>query len=137
MAGRWRVSNERGQALVEFALGLPIVLLAAFYAFAVLDGAGTQEAVASGARRAALALAGSNDDAQARGAATSTGWIRGQAVDVRIEPDGSQLRCSGTGVTITVSAPGHFGALLPTAVSWSAVVGTTIENAGAQAGTCP
>jgi len=131
------VSNDRGQALIEFALGLPIVLLAAFYAFALLDAATTQEAVDSAARRAADAIAGSNDDAQARGAAGATGWLQGQQFIVTIEPDGSQTRCSGTGVSISVTAPGHLGFLLPITTSWVARQGATIENAGPQAGSCP
>ncbi|OLC51833.1 MAG: hypothetical protein AUH85_18320 [Chloroflexi bacterium 13_1_40CM_4_68_4] len=131
------MSNDRGQALIEFAIGLPIVLLAAFYAFALLDAATTQEAVDAGARRAALAIAGSNDDAQARGAALSTGWLRGQSVVITIEPDGTQVRCGGSAVTITVDAPGHLGFLLPTAARWRAAQPSTIENVGRQAENCP
>jgi Flp pilus assembly protein TadG len=137
MNGRWRVSNDRGQAVIEFAIGLPLVLLAAFYAFALLDTVTTQEAVDAAARRAALAIAGSNDDAQARGAALATGWIRGQSVAITIEPDGTQVRCPGTAVTITVDAPGHLGFLLPTTVRWRAAQPATIENVGAQSGSCP
>lgn len=131
------MSNDRGQALIEFALGLPLVLLAAFYAFALLDAATTQEAVDSAARRAAAAIAGSNDDAQARGAASATGWLQGQQIVVTIEPDGLQTRCSGSGVDISVSAPGHLGFLLPVATSWVARQTATIENVGPQAGNCP
>jgi len=131
------VSSDRGQALIEFALGLPIVLLAAFYAFALIDAATTQEAVDAAARRAVAAITGSNDDAQARGAASATGWLQGQQILVTIEPDGSQKRCSGTGVSITVTAPGHLGFLLPLSTSWVARQAATIENAGPQAGTCP
>jgi len=130
-------SDERGQALIEFALALPLVLLASFYAFAILDSATTQEAVEAGARRAALALAGSNDDAQARGAAAQTGWLGGQNVSVTIVPDGTQKRCAGTSVTITVSAGGHLPFLLLTPTTWTARQPGTIENPGAQAGTCP
>ena len=138
MAARSPVWNdERGQALIEFALGLPLVLLASFYAFGLLDAASTQEAVESGARRAALIIAGSNDDAQARGAVLSTGWLRGQSVGVTITPDGSQKRCSGTPVAITVTAPGHLGFLLLVPVSWTASQSGTVENAGAQAASCP
>jgi len=131
------VSSERGQALVELALGLPLVLLASFYAFGLLDAAVTQEAVEAATRRAVLALAGSNDDAQARGAAGGTSWLRGQPVSVTIVPDGTAKRCSGTAVTVTVSAPGHLAFLLPLATAWTATQPGTIENAGPQAGSCP
>lgn len=130
-------SDDRAQAMVEFALALPLVLVATFYAFALLDAATTQEAVAGGARRAALALAGSNDDAQARGAAQQTGWLRGQAVSVTITPDGTRKRCAGTLVAITVTATGHLPFLLPVATTWSATQPGTIENPGVQAATCP
>ena len=123
--------------MIEFALGLPLVLLAAFYAFALLDAATTQEAVAAGARRAALVIAGSNDDAQARGAAQETSWLAGQAVSVTVVPDGTQKRCTGTAVTITVSARGHLPFLLPVPTLWTATQGATIENPGAQAQSCP
>lgn len=130
------MSSERGQALVEFALGMPLVLLAAFYALGLLDAATTQEAVEAGARRAALAIAGSNDDAQARGAASRTSWLQGQNVSVAIEPDGTQLRCAGTTVLITVSAPGHIGFLLPVTTSWASTQRGVIENAGPQRAAC-
>src|SRR5258708_13883416 len=92
-----RVWSDGGQGVVEFALGLALVLLASFYAFGLLDAVLTQEAVEAAARRAALALAGSNDDAQARGAASDTSWLRGQSIGVTIVPDGSQQRCGGGG----------------------------------------
>jgi hypothetical protein len=131
------VSNDRGQALIEFALGLPIVLLAAFYAFALLDAATTQEAVEAGARRAASVLAGSNDDAQATGAAGSAGWLRGQAIQVTFDPDGTRTRCPGVPVRITVRASGHLGFLLIVPTAWTANANTVIESAGAQSGLCP
>jgi Flp pilus assembly protein TadG len=131
------VWSDRGQALIEFALGLPLVLLATFYSFGLLDAAVTQEAVEAATRRAELALAGSNDDAQARGAASETSWLRGQPITVTIVPDGTQKRCSGTNVTVTVSASGHLGFLLPISTSWAATQPGTIENVGPQAGTCP
>jgi Flp pilus assembly protein TadG len=122
--------------MVELALALPLLLLAIFYAFALLDAAATQEGVEAGARRAASVLAGSNDDAQATGAAMSGPWVRGQAVSITFSPDGAQRRCSGTPVTITFSAPGHLGFLLPAPLSWSATRIATIENAGAQQRAC-
>ena len=128
--------SERGQALIEVALGLPLVLLASFYAFALLDAATTQEAVEAGARRAVAAVAGSNDDAQARGAAAQTSWLRGQQVGVTVAPADTQRRCSGTPVSVTVSAPGHVGFLLPVATSWTATQTGTIENAGPQQAGC-
>ncbi|HEX9494764.1 MAG TPA: hypothetical protein VGA38_03290 [Candidatus Limnocylindria bacterium] len=137
MSVRSPVWSDRGQALVEFALGLPLVLLASFYAFGLLDAVLTQEAVEAAARRAALALAGSNDDAQARGAASDTSWLRGQSIGVTIVPDGSQQRCGGAAVTISVSAAGHLGFLLPVATTWTATQPGTIENAGPQAVSCP
>src|SRR5258708_35135530 len=93
MSVRSPVWSDRGQALVEFALGLPLVLLASFYAFGLLDAVLTQEAVEAAARRAALALAGSNDDAQARGAAADTSWLRGQSIRAARVPHGSQQPC--------------------------------------------
>src|SRR5712691_4469990 len=97
----WRVStrqgsssrDERGQALVEFALGLPLALLAALFSFGLIDATTTQEAVEAGARRAATVLAGSNDDAQATGAAGSFGWLRGQTLGITFTPSGAQVRC--------------------------------------------
>ena len=127
---------DRGQALVELALGLPIFLLAALYAFALLDSTTTQEAVEAGARRGALALAGTNDDAQARGAAAGTSWLRGQQLAMTIVPDDTQRRCGGTPVTITLSAPGHLGFLLPVTRRWTAVQSGVVENPGPQRDAC-
>src|SRR5258708_26589717 len=104
-----RVWSDRGEAVGEFALGLPLVLLASFYAFGLLDAVLTQEAVEAAARRAALALAGSNDDAQARGAASDTSWLRGQSIGVTIVPDRSQQRGGGAAVTNTARAARHPG----------------------------
>src|SRR5258708_38921870 len=95
MSVRSPVWSDRGQALVEFALGLPLVLLASFYAFGLLDAVLTQEAVEAAARRPALALAGSNDDPQARGAASDTSWLRGQSIRLPILPAGSPQRGGG------------------------------------------
>lgn len=128
--------NDDGQAMVEFALGLPLVLLASFYAFGLLDAAATQEAVESGARRAAIALAGSNDDAQAAGAAGGTAWLRGQEISLSITPPGSDLRCAGTPVTVRLSASGHLGFLLLVPTTWTATRDTLIEAEGAQAESC-
>jgi Flp pilus assembly protein TadG len=130
------VSSERGQALVELALGLPLIVAASLYSFALLDAASTQEAVQSAARRAATVIAGSNDDAQATGAAARTPWLRGQLVTLTATPNGTQRRCSGTAVTLAVSAPGHLGFLLLVPSRWSATVATTVEGEGAQAAAC-
>ena len=130
-------TDDRGQALVEFSLAFPLVLIAAFYAFALLDAATTQEAVTSGAQRAALTVAGSNDDYQARGAAQRTGWLGGQPMSVSIVPDDAHQRCAGTLVVVTVSASGHLPFLLLVPTTWTAQQSTTIENSGAQAGSCP
>jgi Flp pilus assembly protein TadG len=130
------VWNDEGQALIEFALGLPLVILASFYAFGLLDAAATQEGVESGARRAANAVAGSNDDAQGAGAAAGTPWLRGQQISLTITPDGSQLRCAGTPVTVRLTAPGHLGFLLLVPAAWTATRDTVIEAEGAQAGAC-
>jgi Flp pilus assembly protein TadG len=131
------VSSDRGQAVVELALGLPIVLLATFYSFGVIDAAATQQGVEAGARRAAIALAGSNEDAQARGAVARTSWLLGQDAGVTIVPDETQLRCKGTTVTITVSAPGHLAFLLPVATTWVSIQRGVIENPGPQRPSCP
>lgn len=132
-----RLARESdGQALIELALGLPILLLAALFAFALIDAVTTQESVQSGVRRAASALAGSNDDAQATGAAASSGWLRGQSISVTLSPDASQRRCFGTPVDVTVTAPGHLGFLLPVATAWTATQRVAIENEGSQRAAC-
>ena len=128
--------DERGQSFVELALGLPLFLLAALYAFALLDAVTTQAAVEAGARRAATVLAGSNDDAQATGVAGATGWLRGQTLGITFTPSGTQVRCPGTPVTVVLTAPGHLGFLLLVPRAWSASAPTTIEFAGAQSGAC-
>ncbi len=132
-----RARDDRGQALLELALGLPLFMLAALYAFALIDATATQEAVEAGARRAASVLAGSNDDAQAAGAVGATGWLRGQSLGITFRPDGAAVRCPGTAVTIAVSAPGHLGFLLLAPRAWTARTATTIESAGPRAGACP
>ena len=129
--------DERGQALVEFALGLPLALLAALFSFGLIDATTTQEAVEAGARRAATVLAGSNDDAQATGAAAGSGWLRGQPLTTAFSPDGSRTRCPGTIVTLTVSAPGHLGFVLLVPTNWTATVSVAIESAGARQADCP
>jgi Flp pilus assembly protein TadG len=130
------VWSDDGQALIEFALGLPLVLAASFFAFALLDAAATQEAVETATRRAANAVAGANDDAQAAGAAAATPWLRGQQIALTITPDGSQLRCAGTAVTVRLSAPGHLGFLLLVPTTWTATRDIVIEAEGAQAQAC-
>jgi hypothetical protein len=129
--------DEQGQSLFELAFGLPLFVLAALFSFALLDAATTQEAVEAGARRAASVLAGSNDDAQATGAAGSAGWLRGQAIQATFDPAGTQTRCPGTPVRITVRASGHLGFLLIVPTAWTANANTVIESAGAQSGLCP
>ena len=128
--------NDEGQAMIEFALGLPLLLLAAFYAFALLDAAATQASLETGAQRAATILASTNDDAQAIGAASRGGWIHGQQVAVLVAPNGSTRRCAETLVTVTVSAGGHLGFLLPLPSQWSAQQRTAIESNGTQADRC-
>ncbi len=128
--------NEDGQAIIEFALGLPLVLAASFYSFALLDAAATQEGVESGARRAADTVAGSNDDTQAAGGAAGTPWLRGQAITLTVTPSGSQLRCSGTAVTVRLSAPGHLAFLLLVPTTWTATRNTVIESNGPQSQAC-
>lgn len=130
------MSNDDGQATLELALGLPLVLAASFFAFALLDAAATQEAVESGARRAANAVAGSNDDAQAAGAAAATPWLRGQGIALTVTPDGSRLRCEGTAVTVRLTAPGHLGFLLLVPSTWTATRDTVVEANGAQSVAC-
>src|SRR5258708_13281529 len=137
MSVRSPVWSDGGQGVVEFALGLALVLLASFYAFGLLDAVLTQEAVEAAARRAALALAGSNDDAQARGAASDTSWLRGQSIGVTIVPDGSQQRCGGAAVTISGSAAGPPCFLLPGATTSPPPPPRTIANARPPAGGCP
>ncbi len=129
-------SDERGQAIIELALGLPLVLAASFYSFALLDAAATQEGVESGARRAANAVAGSNDDSQGAGAAATTPWLRGQAITLTVTPSGSQLRCAGASVTVRLSAPGHLGFLLLVPTAWTATRATVIESNGPQSQAC-
>lgn len=130
------MSSERGQALVEFALALPLFLLAALSSFALLDAAATQAAVEAGVRRAAVILASTNSDAQAIGAAQSSPWLRGQDLTATFEPDEGSLRCGGDRVRITIAAPGHLGFLWPVRRSWGAVATTTVETEGPRLQEC-
>ncbi len=68
--------NERGQALVEVALVIPILLLLAFGVVAVGRVTDAQMGVSAVAREAARAAALANDP----GAAASQGMTRGQEV---------------------------------------------------------
>jgi Flp pilus assembly protein TadG len=133
------VSSRRGdcgQALIEFALGLPLLIAAALLGLAFIDAATTQEAVESGARRSSLVLAASNVDAQAVGAASDTSWLRGQRLAAGFTPPDTSLRCLGTTVTLTLGANGHLGFLLPFQRTWSATVTTAIEQEGPQRDRC-
>lgn len=129
-------SDEGGQALVEFALGLPLLLIAAFFALALLDATATQASLDSAAQRAATVLASTNDEAQAIGAASRYGWTRGQPISATFDPGAASLRCAGTKVTLTLSGSGHLGFLIPVATRITATQRTTIETNGAQAQRC-
>lgn len=124
-------SDERGQALVEFALAFPLVLLALTYAFAIIDASATQAALVAGTGRAALVLAGTNNDERARSAALSApGWLLGQQVSFSADPPQGVVRCAGKLVTVRLSARGHLGFLMPSPVAWSWSEQTAIENEG-------
>jgi len=93
--------NERGQALVELAIALPLLILIlmgifefgrAFYTYQVVTNASRE-----GARVAALG--GSNSEVAAR--ASSAASLAGPA-EVSVSPQGTRSR--GQPVTVTVSA---------------------------------
>jgi len=130
------VSGDRGQAMIEFALGLPLVLVSVFIAFGLLDATATQAGVEAGVRRAAQTLVGSNDDDRAVAAALRSAWLAGQDVRASFDPPQTTLRCAGTRVRVSLSAPGHLGFLLPLPRRWSAVQTIGIEDEGSQAGAC-
>lgn len=130
------MSDDRGQALVEFALGLPVFIAAALFAFVLLDAVATQQELSIAARRSMTVLIGSNDDSQAIGAATESGWLRGQPLGAIFEPSGAQLRCVGTAVSLTLSARGHLSFLRPISSSFTASDHGIIENEGPQAAVC-
>jgi len=129
-------TREAGQALIELALGIPLFILGALFALALLDATATQQALQAAIMRSAVVLVGSNDDAQARGAAETSGWLLGQSVGESFAPAGTTLRCTGQLVTLTVSAPGHLGFLLPLPRSWSATTSGVIETDGPQQAAC-
>ena len=131
-----RGRDESGQALIEFALGLPLLIAASLLGLAVIDAATTQEAVETGVRRGSLALAASNVDVQAVAAANDTSWLRGQRLAAGFVPSDTALRCLGTPVTLTLGANGHLGFLLPFQRTWSAAVTTVIEQEGPQRDRC-
>jgi Flp pilus assembly protein TadG len=100
--------NERGQALVEVALVIPILLLLAFGVVAVGRVTDAQMAVSAVAREAARAAALANDP----GEAASQGVTRGQEVASGYHlGDGSlQLAVDAGGLTRggTVQASAHY-----------------------------
>lgn len=131
-------SDDDGQAMVEFAFGLPLFLLACIYAFALIDAVATSAALQTGTRRAVTVLASTNDDDQARGAALATRWLRGQTVSIEFTPSGSGTtpRCKGASVTIHLSASGQLAFLLPVPGDRTAEGTAEIESEGAQAEAC-
>ncbi len=128
--------EQTGQALIEFALGLPLLIAAMLLGLALIDASTTQEAVEAGVRRSSAELAAANDDGQAVRAAQDTSWLRGQRLAVGITPPDTTLRCLGTTVTLSVGADGHLGFLLPFRRTWTATATTVIENEGPQRDRC-
>lgn len=98
---RFWSGNERGQALVELAIALPLLILIlmgifefgrAFYTYQVVTNASRE-----GARVAALGGSDSEVAARAAAAASPAG-----TAEVSVNPQGSRSR--GEPVTVTVSA---------------------------------
>lgn len=88
--------SEDGQALVEFALILPILLLLAFAVVQLADlgvaRLALEHAAAEGARTGAL----TNDDELIRDSvAAATGPLDASRVEVEIDPPGAELPRSG------------------------------------------
>lgn len=124
-------SDERGQAFVEFALGLPLFLLATLYAFALVDAALTQAAATAGATRAATAIASTNDDAIGLQASAGFGWLRGQELALVVVPPARTCRSVGARVTVELAAPGHLSFLMPVTTRWNGSATAFIENSSA------
>jgi hypothetical protein len=97
------IGAERGQALVEFALVLPVLLVIAL-AIAELSTLGVarlalEHAAAEGARTAAL----TNDDRLARASVfAAAGPLDGGAVDVVIDPPEAQRGSEPRGTLVHV-----------------------------------
>ncbi len=95
---------QRGQALVELALTLPVLLLLAALVLTLslvsVARLATENAASEGARTLAL----TNDEARARAAiAASIAPLREAAVVVRIDPTDPRARPRGTTVRVTVA----------------------------------
>jgi hypothetical protein len=94
-----RRHTEAGAASVEFAVVLPIVVVALLLLVQVALLVAQQLAVAHAAREGSRAAAVWNDDAKARDAALAAGALDPAQTEVVVEP-GS--RRSGDPVTVTV-----------------------------------
>lgn len=98
------VKNNRGQALVEFALMLPVIMLLVVgtmdFGLIIHQHMVVAEAAREGARSAALG--GSNDTVIAV-AKTAASQIDTRNLKVAISPSDTRIR--GDGVTVSISNP--------------------------------
>lgn len=98
------MSRDRGQAIVEFALVLPVLLVVAF-AIAELSQLGVARlALTHAAAEAARTIALTNDDRLARASVTAAAApLDGARIDVNIDPPELQRGTDPRGTLVSVN----------------------------------
>ena len=97
------MSGERGQALVEFALVLPVLLVLALAIGELSELGVARLALTHAAAEAARTVALTNDDRLARASvAAASAPLRPGAVDVSIEPPAEQRGTDPRGTLVLV-----------------------------------
>jgi Flp pilus assembly protein TadG len=127
-----RSSRERGAASVEFAIVLPVVVVALLLLVQVALLVSWQLDVAHAAREGARALAVTNDDAQARKTALAAGQLDSSRTEVAVSPLPSG-RGVGDLVTVTVQyrpqiVMPYITDFLPSGIVLSASVAERLEK---------
>ena len=98
------LKNNRGQAMVEFALVVPVLLLLVFGIMEFSMVMHQYMAVAEGAREGARSAAlGSNDAVVAAAAKNAAPGLESSRIEVSVLPTPERTR--GESVTVTVSYP--------------------------------
>lgn len=111
---RYDLKGQRGQALLEFAVVLPvlIMLLVGIVQMGLLMHSylTVQEAAREGARSAAVGTANADVEIKVKNVTTAAG-INAANVSVNIAPENA--RAVGTAVTVTVTVPNPMTSAIP------------------------